>query len=280
MLHGDASTQSRPPSRLSPHQAFAYQSANINAASPSQPMPLPPSTVTLAAARTVLRTFVATAVTDLVPEAPALAADDDNDTDNGLLDRLLNLFLATQLTESKHAGAATAAGGSGGGETCTYTTLTWRQLSALCFCSAVWALECGCVAAALAAAPSPSSSSTSSSTSSDGVGGGPSLAEVRALRGRFWRLDTRLTGCIRAADLAPLLLSLTHDPSTASSSTATSAAAAAASVVVVSDGYYTAEDVRVALLELDPDGTGLVDFAPFVRWWCAPAPLLPVPLAQ
>jgi hypothetical protein len=188
-----------------------------------------------------------------------------------LLDRLLNLFLATQLTESKHAGVATA-GGSGGGETCTYTTLTWRQLSALCFCTAVWALECGCVAAALAAAPSPSSSSSSSSSSG---GGGPSLAEVRALRGRFWRLDTRLTGCIRAADLAPLLLSLTHEPS-ASSSTAASAVV----VVVVSDGYYTAEDVRVALLELDPDGTGLVDFAAFVRWWCAPAPLLPVLPAQ
>jgi hypothetical protein len=273
--------KSQSPSRLSPHQAFAYQSANINAASPSQPMPLPPSTVTLAAARTVLRTFVATAVTDLVPEAPALAADDDNsdtdtdpDTCTGLLDRLLNLFLATQLTESKHAGGA--AGGSGGGETCTYTTLTWRQLSALCFCTAVWALECGCVAAALAAAPS-SSPSSSSSSSSGGGGGGPSLAEVRALRGRFWRLDTRLTGCIRAADLAPLLLSLTHDPSAASSS---STAAAAAASAVVSDGYYTAEDVRVALLELDPDGTGLVDFAAFVRWWCAPAPLLPVVPAQ
>jgi len=266
-------TQSRSPSRLSPHQAFAYQSANINAASPSQPMPLPPSTVTLAAARTVLRTFVATAVTDLVPEAPALAADDDDDDDdtdtgNGFLDRLLNLFLATQLTESKHAEAA--AGGSGGGETCTYTTLTWRQLSALCFCTAVWALECGCVAAALAA-PSPSSSSSSSS----GVVG-PSLVEVRALRGRFWRLDTRLTGCIRAADLAPLLLSLTHDPSASSSSST----AATSAEVVVSDGYYTAEDVRVALLELDPDGTGLVDFAAFVRWWCAPAPLLPVLPAQ
>ena len=234
-------------------------------------MPLPPSTVTLAAARTVLRTFVATAVTDLVPEAPALAADDDNDTDDGLLDRLLNLFLATQLTESKHAGVATAGGsGSGGGETCTYTTLTWRQLSALCFCTAVWALECGCVAAALAAAPSPSSSSSSSG----GGVGGASLAEVRALRGRFWRLDTRLTGCIRAADLAPLLLSLTHDPSASSSSSALSVA------MVVSDGYYTAEDVRVALLELDPDGTGLVDFAAFVRWWCAPAPLLTALPAQ
>jgi len=240
-------------------------------------MPLPPSTVTLAAARTVLRTFVATAVTDLVPEAPALAADDDNDTDTdtdtGLLDRLLNLFLATQLTESKHAGAAAGGSGSGGGEMCTYTTLTWRQLSALCFCTAVWALECGCVAAALAAAPSPSSSSSSSSSG----GGGPSLAEVRALRGRFWRLDTRLTGCIRAADLAPLLLSLTHDPSATASSSSTAAAAAA---VVVSDGYYTAEDVRVALLELDPDGTGLVDFAAFVRWWCAPAPLLTALPAQ
>ena len=224
---------------LVPSQAFAYQPANINAASPSQPIPLPPSTVPIAAARTVLRTFVATAVTDLVPEAPSLAADGE-----ALLGRLLNLFLSTQLTEPKRAAA--------GNDAFTYATLTWRQLSALCFCAAVWALECGCVAAALAAEPSSP---------------GPSLAEVRALRARFWRLDARLSGCIRSTDLAPLLLSLTHDPS----------AAPAPASPVVGDGYYTAEDVRVALLELDPDGTGLVDFASFVRWWCAPAPLLVLP---
>ena len=70
-------------------------------------MPLPPSTVPLAAARSVLRSFVAATVSDLVVEAPALGGNAENSSsisshDNeALLEQLVSLFLSTQLTHQQ-----------------------------------------------------------------------------------------------------------------------------------------------------------------------------------
>ena len=33
---------------------------------------------------------------------------------------------------------------------------------------------------------------------------------------------------------------------------------------------YTAEEVRIALLELDPDDLKIVEFASFISWWGLP----------
>ena len=76
-----------------------------------------------------------------------------------------------------------------------------------------------------------------------------SLTELRAVRHKWWSFDHHLTGTLSSVELKSLLFAM-------------------------GGVEYTAEEVRIALLELDPDDLKLVEFASFIRWWGLPPPQL------
>ena len=71
------------------------------------------------------------------------------------------------------------------------------------------------------------------------------MTELRAVRHQWWSLDHHLTGTLTSSDLKSLLFAM-------------------------GGVEYTAEEVRIALLELDPDDLKIVEFASFIRWWGLP----------